>query len=100
MRKMMRRSAVLLTLGIAGLAGPATAQEIAPPGDATRFLLDTGLAIVAGLCAILFIIAYGLRDIGLAPIRLIPYLPPLNIARPAARAMLPVTHLSGQRAPT
>ncbi len=72
MRKVMRRSAVLLTLGVAGLAGPAMAQEIAPPDDATRFLLDTGLAIIAGLCAILFIVAYGLRDIGLARVQNAP----------------------------
>ncbi len=72
MRQMMRRPALLLILGLAGLAGPAAAQEIPPPDDATRFLLDTGLAVFAGLCAILFIVAYGLRDIGLARVQNAP----------------------------
>lgn len=69
---MTRWSAGFLCFAVIGLAGPAMAQEIAPPDDATRFLLDTALAIVAGLCAILFIVAYGLRDIGLARVQNAP----------------------------
>lgn len=75
MRKMMRATAVLIMLGLLdplGLAGPAMAQDIAPPDDATRFLMDTALAFFAGACAILFIVAYGLRDIGLARVQNAP----------------------------
>ena len=63
---------MLLTLGLLGLTGPAMAQDIAPPDDATRFLLDTMLVVFAGVCAILFIVAYGLRDIGLARVQNAP----------------------------
>lgn len=72
MRKMMRAIAVLMSLGLLGFAGPAMAQDIPPPDDATRFLMDTVLALIAGFCAILFIIAYGLRDIGLARVQNAP----------------------------
>ena len=44
----------------------AHAQGVAALDDASAYLLNTILMIVAGLCAVLFILAYGLRDIGLA----------------------------------
>jgi len=72
---MKQPAAILIltaTLGGAVAVTPAGAQDIAPPDDATRFLLDTGLAIFAGLCAIIFIVAYGLRDIGLARVQNAP----------------------------
>lgn len=48
------------------LAAPAAAQELGPASDTTRYALDTGLFLIAGFGAILFVFAFCLRDIGLA----------------------------------
>ena len=72
MRSRMRWTIPSVLIGLAVSVAPVRAQELAPPDDATRFLFDTGLAIVAGLSAVLFIVAYGLRDIGLARVQNAP----------------------------
>ena len=74
---MRRRVLAILTLAapaaVAMLAAPpAGAQELSPPSDAAAYLFDTALAVLAGLAAVLFIIAYGLRDIGLARVQNAP----------------------------
>ncbi|MEM8772271.1 MAG: hypothetical protein AAGD92_11530 [Pseudomonadota bacterium] len=55
------------------LTGAAAAQTtITPASDTTRYLLDTGLHVFAGLGAVLFVFAYGLRDIGLSRVQNAP----------------------------
>ncbi len=56
----------LAALAAAVMIAPAAAQELGPASETTRYALDTGLFLIAGLGAILFVFAFGLRDIGLA----------------------------------
>jgi Amt family ammonium transporter len=68
----MRRLTGLLVLLLFGLSAPVGAQELAAASDTTQYLLNTALAVAAGLSAVLFILAYGLRDIGLARVQNAP----------------------------
>ncbi len=72
MRNSTRLSAAILPIAVFGLSGPALGQEITPLDASTRFLIDSALAVFAGVSAVLFILAYGLRDIGLARVQNAP----------------------------
>ena len=72
MQKLARFAASLMTISVMLLVCPAQAQEITPLDASNRFLIDSALSIFAGLSAILFIVAYGLRDIGLARVQNAP----------------------------
>ncbi len=71
MQSLTRIAAFSLTFGIVAL-GSAAAQEVTPLDASNRYLIDSLLAVFAGLSAILFIVAYGLRDIGLARVQNAP----------------------------
>ncbi|MEO1253097.1 MAG: hypothetical protein AAFW81_12220 [Pseudomonadota bacterium] len=71
----MRRSIIVASTGFLCLsvfAAPALGQEMEPASDTTRFILDTAILVTGGLSAMLFIVAYGLRDIGLARVQNAP----------------------------
>ena len=53
-------------------ASTANAQDIGPASDTTRFIFNTALYIFAGLGGILFVVAFGLRDMGLARVQNAP----------------------------
>jgi Amt family ammonium transporter len=53
-------------------ASPAFTQDMEPASDATRFILNSALFIAAGLGGLLFVAAFGLRDVGLARIQNAP----------------------------
>lgn len=53
-------------------AAPAAAQDFAPAGDTTQFILNSALYIVAGMSGLAFIVAFGLRDAGLARVQNAP----------------------------
>lgn len=67
----MRFSAIVIA---AATLAPATAgaQDIAPPDASVRFIMDTALLLGGAGCAIVFVLAYGLRDIGLARVQNAP----------------------------
>jgi ammonium transporter, Amt family len=44
----------------------AGAQEITPASDTARFLFDTAMLLASALGALVFVFAFGLRDVGLA----------------------------------
>lgn len=74
---MTKRAGRLLSVVVLGSAvgagfSSAQAQTIAPPPEATVYILNSVLMGFAGLCAVLFVIAYGLRDIGLARVQNAP----------------------------
>ncbi len=47
-------------------AAPAFAQDMSPPSDVTRYLLDSALLIAAGLAGLLALAGFALRDVGFA----------------------------------
>lgn len=53
-------------------ATPAAAQDYAPVADTTQFVIDSALFVVAGVGGLLFVIAFGLRDAGLARVHNAP----------------------------
>lgn len=62
---MMMRLLPLLFLMLL-MAGPAAAQDMSPASDVTRFVLDSGMLIIAGLAGLVAIAGLTLKDIGLA----------------------------------
>ncbi|GJL93634.1 MAG: ammonium transporter [Hyphococcus sp.] len=63
----MRKSlAVILVSSAVLLSSGAMAQDLDPASDTTRYLFDSALYMAAGLGALLFVFAYGLRDVGFA----------------------------------
>ncbi len=68
----MRRFAVITVALLSVSPAPAGAQELAASSETTQYLLNTALLVAAGLSAVLFILAYGLRDIGLARVQNAP----------------------------
>lgn len=54
------------------LATPAAAQDFAPVGETTQFVIDSALYIGAGLGGLAFVLAFGLRDAGLARVQNAP----------------------------
>ncbi|WDI32729.1 hypothetical protein PUV54_05905 [Hyphococcus flavus] len=63
---MRLHSTIALALLIAAAPVAAGAQDMSPASDVTRFLLDTGLMLVAGLAGLLTLAGFALRDVGLA----------------------------------
>jgi len=51
---------------------PAGAQDIGPASDTTRFILNSALYAFSGLGGLLFVVAFGLRDMGLARVQNAP----------------------------
>lgn len=68
----MHRFALITGLILLSFTASAHAQELSPPSDVTAYLLNTALAVIAGVSAVLFVLAYGLRDIGLARVQNAP----------------------------
>lgn len=52
--------------GLATLGGPAAAQDIAPAGDTTRYVLDSALLVLGGFGALLALAGLCMREAGLA----------------------------------
>lgn len=61
-RKALTTTVIALTFA----AAPAAAQELEPATDTARYVLDTAFFLFAGFGAIAFVVAFGLRDVGLA----------------------------------
>ncbi len=68
----MRQIGLIAALMAAMSFAPAGAQDINPASDTTRFVFDSALYIVAGLSGLLFVCAFGLRDVGLARVQNAP----------------------------
>ena len=68
----MSARALILAVGLCLTPTLGMAQELAPPSASTQYLLNTAITLIAGFSAVLFILAYGLRDIGLARVQNAP----------------------------
>ncbi len=63
----MRRNLTLgLSAALAVAPACAFAQDLSPASDVTRFVIDTGLLIAAGLAGLLVLAGFTLRDVGFA----------------------------------
>ena len=63
--RILKSFAVVIGAGLTG-SGIAHAQDMSAASDVTRYVLDTGLFIIAGLGGLVAIAGLALRDIGMA----------------------------------